>query len=968
MPRQAQQQITARPQDATPQRQREVTQIVARPVDTTVHGSSSNSELDGLISGLASFNPHLQTYVKQENEFNAKEAALTGESQALTASLDPVNASRVPESMPEGVNPAFREHFDSSYRKITGQRLGIEATAAISAEYDKQKMTDGFNVDGFLSEQLQQHTAGISDPTVRDEVAKQAIQMSRGIREQDNKIKLGQLKDSTLQSVNAVMGNGIEQAGNDPHKLFEFYQGLSSDNKAWQQYLTRPELVQQLVTKVAAQSINDKGSPALFDALDKIKDPKTGMTIADTNAELGVHIAQARKHAEAEQEKRIERDSQPFLTKQRVDWDVSVEAGNLIPVEVLANSIGVGKQFSSHEAAAAFDRQQREKVAGMMDRAEALRRWDNGEGWALAPDLQKWVSEQKTDGIVKSIAGAMNDPAQLANLKDAANQLARIHATGQATIPNEGLKRLINGLSAVPPDASGKPSQRFLVAAALYKSFPDNIRNLYFDEDTAGLMDGFVAETDSGVTPESAYQTAYRSISPEAKAQEKERSSNPEWRAKTNKLITKAVDEMHWQVTKDFIPGRDNLPVNLGVVTHGGTLEAQRFMRTHPNASEDVLKAHLEKWTTTNFVHDTEANLLIGIPPGAGGQATDKMIAWQQAELIKQYGKDKQPTLVHMGNGQYDIRSEKYLEVLGKTTFDQLNNSFRSATTITDDDRRALAELNGKAKGGNLSTDDINRMAPLMTKLRTIGQDNLIPTKAINDVQDKAFRAAVANIPKLTLGAASSVLAPTPQSANDAQAQKSSTFRFMQNVSGRTGTLDLTAALTTQGEGVVLKASPDPAGGAGNNIGMGYNLKANAGTIKEDFRKAGIPPEATDEIIAGRKSITQEQAERLLIATLPRYVDKAKTTVEAKYPGMWNRLTPQQQAVITDVAYQVRDFNKFGPSIDAVFSGDQERINKAFKVVYTDRNGIQKEDTRRNNLRANMLAGTAKFNAVTMNN
>ena len=548
MPKFVQQQITSRPQDGAPQRQREVTQVVARPVDTAVRGSDTSSEMDGLIKGLASFSPQLMQYAEQEGKRQIKKADDAGESAALIAPIDPTNASRVPESLPANVLPAFREHFDTSYRKITGQRLGIEANAAITAEYEKQKLTDGFNVDQFLSDQLRTHTAGIPDPHVRDEVAKQAIQLSRGIREQDTKIKLGQLKDSTLQSVNVVMDAGIQQAGSDPQKLYDAYQSLTNDHRdSWQNYLTRPELAQQLVAKVTAQSINDKGSPALFDALDKIKDPGTGMTIADTNAELGVHIAQARKHAEAEQDKRVERDAQPFLTKQRVDWDASVEAGNLIPVEVLANNIGIGKQFSSHEAAAAFDRQQRDKLAGMKDFTEALRMWDSGQGWALTPDMQKKVSEQLTGGIVKGIAGALEDPAQLANVKDAANQLAKVHAVGQATIPNEGLKRLVNGLSNVPPDAGGNPPQRFTAVAELYKSLPDNIRRLYFDDNTSDLMDSYVAESGNGVTASSAYQAAYRAISPEAKERERILTHDPAWKANTTKVNSKAMDGMHYQ-------------------------------------------------------------------------------------------------------------------------------------------------------------------------------------------------------------------------------------------------------------------------------------------------------------------------------------------------------------------------------------------------------------------------------------
>jgi hypothetical protein len=237
---------------------------------------------------------------------------------------------------------------------------------------------------------------------------------------------------------------------------------------------------------------------------------------------------------------------------------------------------------------------------------------------------------------------------------------------------------------------------------------------------------------------------------------------------------------------------------------------------------------------------------------------------------------------------------------------------------------------------------------------------------------DSSARNAIAAIPKLTLGGASNVLTPNTQSANDRVSQKNITNFFLQNAPSAANlpgqSAALTNALITQGEGVVLKASPDPAGGAGNNIGMGYNLNANKATMAEDFRRAGIPPEANAAIAAGTRSITEEQAQRLLQITSPRYAAKAQAEIEKRYPGMWGKMTSQQHAVVTDVAYQVKDFSKFGPSIDALVSGDQARIDAAFKVNYTDHSGVTREDTRRNTLRANMLKGSTNFMSVVANN
>ncbi|QUO26849.1 hypothetical protein KEH57_08045 [Burkholderia cenocepacia] len=163
------------------------------------------------------------------------------------------------------------------------------------------------------------------------------------------------------------------------------------------------------------------------------------------------------------------------------------------------------------------------------------------------------------------------------------------------------------------------------------------------------------------------------------------------------------------------------------------------------------------------------------------------------------------------------------------------------------------------------------------------------------------------------------------------------------------------------GEGLVLKATPDPNPKAGNNIGYGYNLNANAGTIGEDFRRAGIPATSIDGIKNGSVQITPEQASRLLEVSVPRYEERAKQAVEAVNPGLWTMINKNQKAALTDVAYQVGDVGQFHKAIGALARKDIAGFNDALKVTYLDKDGNRREDQRRNNLRSLMINGISAW-------
>jgi hypothetical protein len=974
MARESQQNISVAPQGTNPQRTTQFTEVVAKPVDLGQAVGSVDTELAGLAAGLSAFNPHLQQFMAAKDQKDGQEAALTGEAAARTAQIDPANVSQLPESMPAVIDPAFRPNFDQAYKSVLGQRLGIQSSAAIAAEYDKQKMNPDFNADTFLAQQLKEKTAGIQDPTIANEIAKSNIQLSQKIRESDNAVKHGALKDATLSNVTTVMKGIIEQSAGDPSKLSSTMNQFLDDGKAaWNNYYTRPEMAQQLVKEVTAASLSEKGNPSLFDALDKIPDPVTKKTIAEMNPDLALAIAQGRKVAEAQFDKVVEKESQKTNLATLARWDENLKkTGEAVSLaEVMANTgNGPGSIFQTDKEAMAFMKSQEAHKKQNADLTYALQAFKDGTAWKLDPELQGKAIQFATKDTVDALAGMMNDPSRLPEIRQQAMLLAKIHADGNATIPNESLVRMFNGLTAIPMDASGNPSPRFMAAVEIYKAMPENVRGMYFKDDAEGLMNSYTKSVDSQIDPSTAYKSAYQGISPEAKERAKELTGNHEWQAKTAKVITDAVDGMHF-TWRDATPFVNDMPGNTDVATNGGKLEAKRFLMANPNLGEKDVEAHMKKWVTDNYVHDTNSNMLIGVPPGQG-QAAQEVIKFHQEKLIKEHGEDARPILTYMGNGNYMIQTLSPIATVGYAKYADLVKEQVGATSRTPEDLAAITELRQKVASGKFTAEDYAKHAPMISKMRALGLTSDLPLRELDNAQEARTQAALKAMPKFGISGASSVIAPNSSPTNDRNAQKSITQQFLNQardgVSPNTSFNSLAGALITQGESVALKVYDDPAKGAGKNIGIGYNLNGNAGTLESDFRKAGIPVESIEAIKAGKASITAEQAQRLLNVTVERYADKAKGVIEKKYPGMWNRMTPNQKAVVTDVAYQVKDFSQFGPSIDALFSGDQARIDGAFQVKFTDQNGTVKVDTRRNNLRANMLKGTSVFSSIVLNN
>lgn len=983
---QASQDITGRPA------QEQFTQVVARPVDTgfSMAAAESDSELAGLVNGLKEFNPHLQQYLDVQEQHDAETAKATGASMALKAAIDPADVSKLPESVPEGLNPIFQPHFEQAYKSVLGQRLGMQAATDMQAEYEKQKLNPDFNADSFLQEQLKKTTGGVTDPTIANEIAKHNLEVSRTIRSEDAKVKFNALKEAANSNLQAVIDGSIQAANGDPNKLALIFEDLRTNKKdAWSQFNTSPELAQRLLGSVVAASVNSKGSPALFDIFDKeeYRDKTTGKTIADLGGpDFQNAVAQARHQANQLQDQRVEKEAQPALLEQIDGWRNQVtKNGQLIPLKELAANIGNGKLFQKYEEAESFNKWQLKELESRSANDAAVKAWESGNAWSLDKETQKQVSLMKTDPIVQQMVFNMSDPTKLPLIADQARLLAQVHNKGGSTIPNDALKNFLDGVSKLAADPSGVPPTRFKAAVEIYKAFETSptIRDMYFKDDADQLVAAYVNERNSGIDESTAYKEAYRGISPEAKQLAAQLTSNSEWKANTANIAKNAFDNLRF-TWRDVTPWASNLPKNLNFYQTAAEQEAIRFRTMHPNTGDKEMQAHIKTWVSDNFVHDTETNTLVRVPPDVKGAQARPIVEYVQKQLQSEYP-EQDATLVYMGNGSYQVQTGNPIRVVRTTNWNQLSQDFNLKNVFSKDDGAALAELQKKALAGNLSGSEYQAYLPLIGKMKALGLADKLPHRELDAMKARELKAAQSSMQNLYIGAGSSVVPPLSKSANDRGIQKSITNEFLSQSNLSTvpssspygviysksqsdTALSLASALVTQGEGVALRAYNDPAQGAGSNIAMGYNLNANADNLFQDFRKAGIPTVNIQSILDGKSTITAEQAQRLTTIAVSRKMEEAKKVINKRYVGLWDNLTPHEQAVVTDVAYQVKDFSKFGESIDALVSKDPARMEKAFKVHYTDRKGVLKEDTRRNNLRANMLKGTAMFKSIVASN
>lgn len=312
------------------------------------------------------------------------------------------------------------------------------------------------------------------------------------------------------------------------------------------------------------------------------------------------------------------------------------------------------------------------------------------------------------------------------------------------------------------------------------------------------------------------------------------------------------------------------------------------------------------------------------------------------------------------------------LKHIGTVSLQDLLKEQQATKLLSPEELVKVGQLRQAFKSGQL----IDMDPQLVAKASSLGAINPEQLDAYKAKQRKQFLDRVQSVPSLTFGKPTFdnlQFIPGKGSLVDNQLTSSTALEFAKSAAqfelNPAFYRDLmhnhlAASLVTMGEGVMLNRYDDPAKGAGKNIGMGYNLDANKANVESDLGRAGVPKERIQDVIQGRASLTPDQAKRLLFVALPRYEKQVKDVAEATSAGLWDRMAPSQKAAMIDVAWQVGDPAQFKKAWAALAAGDQKAFADETKVTYVNHAGARVEDTRRNNLRASMLAGTAQWQAA----
>lgn len=459
-----------------------------------------------------------------------------------------------------------------------------------------------------------------------------------------------------------------------------------------------------------------------------------------------------------------------------------------------------------------------------------------------------------------------------------------------------------------------------------------------------------------------AYSGAINATSPQGKAAAEKMSKDPKFQADLEDTIKSSVMSLYDR-NKPVIKANANEWFGGSIFRNANTVDAtaaayettnylKGLVAANPSMSKQAIDEAAQAHAASRYTY-VDGVGIVPIPVGTAGKATTEAIGSYVSRVKKQLGTDNDVTLIEHGNGKYVAAEQKngmIVRVLGgEMSFNDLTKDYKLKSVFTPQEQQEYASFQQRLTSGKVTGEDLSANQTLIAKARSIGAlPQRLEHKISSIRQDEWNRLSEAQL-KLNLGAPA-------MSANGIEgASRGVAQQFLKQA-------NLTAALITTGEAVRLTAYTDPNSSAGKNIGMGYNLNANAATIEADFRRAGIPVERIPDIKAGRASITEQQAMGLLVAVLPRYQQKAADAVNEIRPNSWKTLSEGQKAVLTDVQWQVGDVSQFKTALHALLAGDMDKFNSSIKVKYrASATSPYQEDTRRNSLRSAALAGADSF-------
>lgn len=958
---------TPRPQ-VTPRLQPQRTQAVARTHQYLGALPAGNPDLDGLVRGLAAFNPALERYTAQrvDEQAKANEDATSklgkAEAHAVENPRDAITGG--PIKVPSSVPPAFDAEYRRSYGTVLAHRAAIETRAELLSQYEAEKDTEGFDVESFIASSRRKALSGVQDENMVAVLGSQLTEVETSIR-------------------NSALAEGVrrheQQRLTSASKLTEAFtadmtpQQLAERHFNW--YVPQMRSIQVdpkqsaslLLNRVKALSDAGGGRPDIFSVFQE-RDAE-GFSILDRNPQLADHIATARDHAQRMRDGALKEAKQPAIAKLLMDYDDDIrDTPERIHVERLVSDVSSG--HIGAEKAASLYHQAQEELGKKKAQASLELDAERGMLGYYDPKDQNKVLDKMLGVTAKAMwqAAVSGDQRKTEALAQAIMQR---HSQTGATVPVDTLQRLMETTVTNLPSADG-PNEKFMASTSVYRALAADpkYRGLYFKDDADQVMAAFVKHLDGGADPKTAYAAAYRSIDPAFKEQARKRAEAPEMQDKIRSLAMKyATGSTMWGWL-----GGNGRPENQQALGLWAATEVRRVLETNPDLNDKELQAHIERKSAENFVLDTSSQLAVKVPPALGGDLTQKALsAYSKSfgESLKAKGQFPEGTIIRYiplnAEGLYEVQTwtGARQKSMGQAYLQDIVNWHRAATTLSQQEGSQLAEVRNALQAGTA----IPQVDPaLMAKGRSVGFFKTSELAQAEKANREQVMARLRAVPDFGFGKPTNSASPLPVNPNVKFDPKTTTSVALQlAASPVTGKgfehVGLASSLIAMREGVSLTAYPDPNPEAGMNIGAGYNLKANAANVDSDLKRAGVPVDRIAEVKTGKASLTPEQAKRLIEVAAPRYEESARKSAEATAPGLWTRMTAAQRAVMVDIAYQVGDPAQFKKAWAALAAGKTQEFSDETRVSYRNKAGVMVEDTRARELRASMLASVADWNA-----
>ena len=960
----------------------------AQRQDWGIQAPAADGEMVGLMKGLSELNPALDRYSHSQlalDQKNAQAAHLRTEAakpginalaQSESDALDMQGRSAAefagnptPSQVPIALAPYYRDAFT----KALGEREGIKAKDAGLAAYNEAKDKPGFDVNAFLGTYRADSLKGLQGvPMLAAQVGNQVNQFEVQVRADAQRAAL--LKHTEVR--NATVAQSFSDSLRPdlpPEALFNTYvDKLLPQAEALG--MSKKEGAGYLLTRLTAMSDKLGGSPAVFDIFDR-KDAE-GISLASRNPELSTALEGARSHAKTIAASKLKDDSQQnnFLTMTKLETQLKDNPSS-ITLEVIQANMGKAAPFATHDEALSFWNKAQRAAEDKLGIVALQGAYDNKQMWLLNPADQKKVMEANLGPHAKRMADAAMQ-GDVGTVTGLAENIMRAQSATGAKAPLEALEQFINTTVTSMP---GKvPSPAFKAAAAIYRAYSTDpaFREIYFKGDAAEVMKGYVAGAVGG-DEQAAYDGAYRAVSPEGRAAAAKIAESPEFKAKASKLYKDVQGSSWWPQ----LLGGNGRPENITGVAITASGAVKDYYAKNPNATDKDLQAYASDWVAKNFVHDTSTNVAVRVPVEFAGQLTQEALSsyskrvgdeWRKALPTAEsdgWNVNFQPT----GDaGLFDVVMQKGAAInrIGSKSLQDMQADLRGEKAFTGAGEIAgLKSLKDQLISGVVDPGFLAANGPLIAKAKKLNVISMSDGSRLDKLRSDEMLDRVRSIPLLALGPVDTSNLQFIQQRgakvdNKLTAQTAAGFMTQAVASPGGMASSLAGSLITMSEGTVLQSYPDPAKGAGNNIGMGYNLKANAATAVADLTRAGVPAERAQDVIDGKAQMTQDQARRLLLIAMPRYEAKASSAAEDAQPGLWMKMSPNQKAVMTDIAYSVGSADQFKKAWAAVAAGDAEGFKAAVMTTYVNKSGERVNDTRRFNLRAAMLSGTPQWNAV----